>query len=61
MTFGGMSRWGVWEIKDDNTILLTTTKISTNNSNEQLPEPQIIKLISDKKLKVGDTIHVGEL
>ena len=58
--FGGMSRWGKWEIIDDNTIRLTTTKISTNSRNDQLPEPQTVKLISDKKLKVGSTTYVGE-
>ena len=55
--FGGMSRWGKWEEIDDNTFQLTTTRISTN---DQLPEPQTVKLTSDKKLKVGGTTYVGE-
>ena len=58
--FGGSSRWGKWEKIDDNTFRLTTTKISTNSSNDQLPEPQIVTLTSDKKLKVGSTTYVGE-
>ena len=58
--FGGMSRWGEWEKIDDNTFRLTTTRISTNSSNDQLPEPQTVKLTSDKKLKVGGTTYVGE-
>ena len=31
MTFGGMSRWGVWEIKDDNTILLNGSRVNNQN------------------------------
>ena len=58
--FGGMSRWGKWEKIDDNTFRLTTTRISTNSSNDQLPKPQTVKLTSDKKLKVGGTTYVGE-
>ena len=58
--FGGSSRWGKWEKIDDNTFRLTTTKISTNSSNDQLPEPQIVTLTSDKKLRVGNTTYVGE-
>ena len=58
--FGGMSRWGNWEEIDDNTFRLTTTRISTNSSNDQLPEPQIVTLTSDKKLRVGSTTYVGE-
>ena len=56
--FGGMSRWGKWEKIDDNTFRLTTTRISTNSSNDQLPEPQIVTLTSDKKLRVGSTVYV---
>ena len=56
--FGGMSRWGNWEEIDDNTFRLTTTRISTNSSNDQLPEPQIVTLTSDKKLRVGSTVYV---
>ena len=56
--FGGMSRWGTWEEIDDNTFRLTTTRISTNSSNDQLPEPQIVTLTSDKKLRVGSTVYV---
>jgi hypothetical protein len=56
--FGGMSRWGTWEEIDDNTFRLTTTRISTNSSNDQLPEPQIVTLTSDKKLRVGSTTFV---
>ena len=58
--FGGSSRWGKWEKIDDNTFRLTTTRISTNSSNDQLPEPQIVTLTSDKKLRVGNTTYVGE-
>ena len=58
--FSGMSRWGKWEKIDDNTFRLTTTRISTNSSNDQLPEPQIVTLTSDKKLRVGNTTYVGE-
>ena len=58
--FGGMSRWGEWEKIDDNTFRLTTTRISTNSSNDQLPNPQTVELISEKKLKVGGTTYVGE-
>ena len=58
--FGGSSRWGNWEEIDDNTFRLTTTRISTNSSNDQLPEPQIVTLTSDKKLRVGSTTYVGE-
>jgi hypothetical protein len=56
--FGGMSRWGNWEEIDDNTFRLTSTRISSNSSNDQLPEPQIIKLVSDKRLKVGSTVYI---
>ena len=58
--FGGMSKWGNWEEIDDTTFRLTTTRISTNSSNDQLPEPQTITLTSDKKIIVGSTIYVGE-
>ena len=58
--FGGISRWGKWEKIDDNTFRLTTTRISKNISNDQLPEPQIVTLTSDKKLRVGNTTYVGE-
>ena len=57
---GGMTRWGKWEKIGDNTFRLTTTRISTNSSNDQLPESQIVTLISDKKLRVGNTTYVGE-
>ena len=57
LQYGGMSRWGTWEEIDDNTFRLTTTRISTNSSNDQLPEPQIVTLTSDKKLKVGSTLY----
>ena len=58
-SFGGMSRWGDWEKIDDNTFRLTTTKISTNNSNDKLPKPQIIKIISESKIQVGSSIYLG--
>ena len=58
--FGGSSRWGKWEKIDDNTFRLTTTRISTNSSNDQLPEPQTVRLISKKELQVGSTIYIGE-
>jgi len=57
--FGGMSRWGTWEEIDNNTFRLTTTR-GLNSGNDQLPEPQIVKLISKKKLQVGSTIYIGE-
>jgi antitoxin component YwqK of YwqJK toxin-antitoxin module len=56
--FGGMSRWGNWEEIDDNTFRLTSTRISSNSSYDQLPKPQIIKLVSDKRLKVGSNVYI---
>tara|TARA_B100001250_G_C19769410_1_gene776368 strand:+ start:870 stop:1232 length:363 start_codon:yes stop_codon:yes gene_type:complete len=56
--FGGMSRWGDWEFLDDNKIKLKTIRISTNTTNDKIPEPQIITIISDTKIQVGNTSFI---
>ena len=56
--FGEMSRWGKWESQDDNKIRLITTKISANKSSDELPDPQILTIISNDKIQVGSTTYI---
>ena len=55
--FGGMSQWGNWEYESDNTIQLITKRISTNIGNDTIPPPQILTILSDSKIQVGNTIY----
>jgi hypothetical protein len=55
--FGGMSRWGTWKkTKENDTIIITTTRISTNDDNDKIPGPQIIHLLSDYQIQIGTEV-----
>lgn len=57
-SFGGLHRWGNWERQGKDKIKLTTTRISSNSSNDKIPEPKIITIVSESKIAFGSTIHV---
>ena len=58
MLHGGISRHGNWEFTGKNEIQIRTTKITSPNSPYQMPPPQIITILSNQELKIGNTLFV---
>jgi len=58
MLYGGISRYGNWELIEENEIQIRTTKIASPNSPYQMPPPQIITILSNEALKIGNTLYI---
>jgi len=55
--YGGNARWGLWELLDENKIILKTMKISSKKS-YQMPPEEIIYITPGKELKIGENLYV---
>ena len=55
--YGGMSRFGNWELTKENKIQINTTKIVSPNQPYQMPPPQTITILSNQELKIGNTTY----
>jgi len=60
MLFGGMSRSGNWELTKENNIKINTLEIFSPKKAYQIPPPQIISILSNGKLKFGNTLYTKE-
>ena len=58
MLYGGISRHGNWEFIEENKIQIRTTKITSPNNPYQMPPPQIITILSDQELEIGNTLFI---
>ena len=58
MLYGGISRYGNWEFIEENKIQIHTSKSLSPNNPYQIPPPQIITILSNQELKVGNTLYI---
>ena len=58
MLYGGISRHGNWEFIEENKIQIHTSKSLSPNNPYQIPPPQIITILSNQELKIGNTLYI---
>jgi hypothetical protein len=58
MLYGGISRYGNWEFIEENKIQIHTNKSFSPNNPYQMPPPQIITILSNQELKIGNTLYI---
>ena len=58
MLYGGISRRGNWEFIEENKIQIRTAKITSPNNPYQIPPPQIITILSNQELVIGNTVFI---
>ena len=61
MLHGGFSKAGTLQILKDNKVELKTTKIYSRKKNYQLPPKQIISILSNNKLKIGESVFIKKM
>ena len=55
--FGGIYQYGRWESAKDSSVNLYTLKIHSPKKPFQLPPPQIMKILPEERLKVGQVVY----
>ena len=57
MLYGGISRSGTWDLIKENKIQINTNKIVSQNNPYQMPPPQIITILSNETLELGNILY----
>ena len=58
MLYGGISRSGTWDLIKENKIQINTNKIVSPNNPYQMPPPQIVTILSNEALKLGNILFI---
>ena len=61
MLHGGFSKAGVIKILKNNKFELKTTQIYSPKKSYQLPPEQIISIISNNKIKIGESVYIKKM
>ena len=61
MLYGGFSRAGTLQILKDDKVELKTTQIYSPKKSYQLPPKQIILIISNNKIKIGESVYIKKM
>ena len=61
MLHGGFSRAGTLQILKDDKVELKTTQIYSSKKSYQLPPKQIISIISNSKIKIGESVYIKKM
>ena len=61
MLHGGFSKAGTLQILKDNKVELKTIKIYSRKKSYQLPPKQIISILSNNKLKIGESVFIKKM
>jgi len=61
MLHGGFSKAGTLQILKDKKVELKTTQIYSPKKSYQLPPKQIISIISNNKIKIGESVYIKKM
>ena len=61
MLHGGFSKAGIIKILKGNKVELKTTQIYSSKKSYQLPPEQIISIISNNKIKIGESVYIKKM
>ena len=61
MLHGGFSKAGTLQILKDKKVELKTTQIYSRKKSYQLPPKQIISIISNNKIKIGESVYIKKM